>query len=80
MNTDPLQECISRPLIDFHLLNEDQMFITDNNQHNHSYQFQDFPVVVEEDIQTEYPEFSRFVKIIAIFGNRKKQDKSYYNG
>lgn len=84
LNTDPLLECITKQIIDFHLLCEDGCFISDHNNHNHSYnEYEDKPVSLDNDnggIETEPIKLSRFIYINAIFGDRKQIDKSYYNG
>lgn len=77
--TDPISECYTRRIIDFHLLNEDSLFISDHNKTNHSYQYFDLPVVLNESPEVEYREKNRWASITALFGDRTKLDKSYYN-
>jgi len=75
---EPLGSCQSKVLLNMHLLNEDGCFITDHNAINHSYQYLDFPCVVES-VDTEYPQNARKMKLTATFGDRVKKSKSMYN-
>lgn len=77
--TDPVLECITKPLLEFFFLNEDETFVTDHNKSNHSYQYFDKPVVIEEEPDVEYIKRSRYAIVKAVFGDRTKKDKSYYN-
>jgi hypothetical protein len=79
LRTDPVEVAITRRLIDFHFLNEDILLITDHNSSNHDYHYFDKKVVLEETAEVEYIDRSRWAKITATFGDRKKLDKSYYN-
>jgi hypothetical protein len=80
LETDPILECISRRLLDFHFLLQDECFITDHNASNHSYQFEDKKLVLEEEPEVDYIRRSRYAKITAVFSDRTKDQKSYYNG
>lgn len=79
LQTDPLDINITRQLLDFHFLVEDECFISDHNRHNHDYLLFDKAVVLEETPEVDYMERNRKAKITATFGDRKKVDKSYYN-
>ena len=76
--TDPSDECIIRPLIDLFLLSENQLFISDYNAHNHSYRFQDIPVIVEESPSVEYYDFSRKAKLTCKVTDKFKNKRTYY--
>lgn len=78
LETDPISICISRQLLDFHLLNEDECFITDHNQSNHDYLLLDKSVVVTESSEIEYKEGNRLASIKCTFGDRALLDKNYY--
>lgn len=78
LTAEPLSSCLSGSLLDLHLLNEDECFITDHNISNHSYQYNDFPVVLN-GVDTEYPGQSRLMRLTAQFNNRLKNQKSMYN-
>jgi len=79
LRTDPVSICITRRLLDWHFLNEDVCKISDHNRTNHDYLLFDLPVALEETPEIEYIEGNRWAKVTAIFGDRSKLDKSYYN-
>tara|TARA_R110002126_G_scaffold93089_5_gene220764 strand:+ start:16589 stop:17458 length:870 start_codon:yes stop_codon:yes gene_type:complete len=79
LRTDPIDIAITRRLIDFHFLNEDTLLLSDFNSSNHDYLIFDKKVVLEESSEIEYIDRSRWAKLTAKFGDRKKLDKSYYN-
>lgn len=79
LRTDPVPECITRQLIDLHLLNEDTLLISDHNASNHSYQYYNRPVVLEETAEVEYIERNRWAKVTVKLGDRQKTKKTYYN-
>jgi len=76
---EPVKECSSIRLLDFHFLNEDRCYLTDHNAGNHSYRYLDIPVYIESVEEPEYHGQSRLATIKATFGDRKKDQKSYYN-
>lgn len=76
--TDPVDECITRPLIDLFLLSENQLFISDYNAHNHSYRYQDIAVIVEESPSVEYYDFSRKAKLTCKVADKFKNKRTYY--
>ena len=80
LKTDPVNYCTSTKLIDLHLLHGNKFFISDHNQSNHSYQYLDAPFSLEETPEMEYYQGNRLTKISVIFGDRTKNQKSYYNG
>ena len=79
LNSDPITIGISRRILDFHLLTEDTCFISDHNRYTHDYLLLDKPVVLEESAEVEYITKDRRATITAIFGDRRKTDKSFYN-
>lgn len=76
--TDPLNECIIRPLLDTYLLSENQLHISDYNAHNHSYRYQDIAVIVSESPEVEYYDFSRKAKLTCKVADKYKQSRTYY--
>jgi hypothetical protein len=60
------------------LLSENELFISDYNAHNHSYRYQDLPVIVTESPEIEYYDFSREAKLTCIVGDKFKNKRSYY--
>jgi hypothetical protein len=75
---EPLTSCES-PLILKHLLNEDGCYISDYNISNHSYLYNDYPVILSGEISCEYPSNARIMRLKATFNDMKKINKSLYN-
>ena len=76
--TDPVEECILSPLIDLYLLSENELYISDYNAHNHSYRYNDIPVILKESPEVEYYEFSRKAKLTAEVGDKFNNKRTYY--
>lgn len=76
--TEPTDECITRPMIELFLLSENQLFISDYNAHNHSYRYEDLPVIVEESPSVEYYELSRKAKVTCIVADKFKNKRTYF--
>lgn len=76
--TDPLDECIIKPITEIYLLSENQLFISDYNAHNHSYRYNDLPVIVEESPEIEYKEFSRKASLKCKVSDKFKNKRTYY--
>lgn len=80
ITTDPLCDEIIRKISDLFLLSENDLFIADYNAHNHTYQINDLPVIVEESPEIEYYQFSRDAKLTCIVGDKFKNKRTYFNG
>lgn len=78
IGTDPLDFCILNPLIDLYLLHENQLFISDYNFHNHSYQYKDVPCILTESPDIEYYDWSRKASLTAKVGDKIRNDQNYY--
>lgn len=78
ITTDPLGECIIKPMLDTFLLSENQLFISDYNAHNHSYRYQDLPVIVSESPEVEYYDFSRKAKLTCKVADKFKTNRTFY--
>jgi len=76
--TDPLQECIIKPITELYLLSENQLFISDYNAHNHSYRYNDLPVIVQDSPEIEYYDFSRKAKLTCKVSDKFKTNRTYY--
>ena len=76
--TDPSGECITRPLIERFLLSENELYISDYNAFNHSYRYEDLPVIVEESPEVEYYDFSRKAKLSCKVSDKFKNKRTYY--
>ena len=69
---------MTKQILDFLLLNEDVLKISDHNRYNHDFQIFDKEVSLTDEAKIEYIDSDRRAKITIIFGDRKLQDKSYY--
>lgn len=78
LKSNPLGNCFTDLILN-HLLNEDDCFISDHNSMNHSYQYLDFPVSLNQLSNFEYPGSGRKIVINGNFGDRTKITKSLYN-
>lgn len=78
IETDPLDECVIKPLIDLYLLHENSLFISDYNYHNHSYLYKDLPVILEETAEVTYYDWSRKASVVAKVSDKIKNDMNYY--
>lgn len=76
--TDPLEYCILNPLIDLYLLSENELYISDYNAFNHSYKYQDLPVILEESPEVEYYQYSRLAKLSASVSDKFKNKRTYF--
>lgn len=70
LTTDGVSECISKKLIDLHLLSENETFVSDYNVLNHSYNIYDKPVILSESANVDY--VGRLAKITAKFEDKIK--------
>jgi len=78
LNTDPLNICMTRQLIDKHFINENIIKISDYNRFNHDFNIFDKSVSITETAKIEYIYRDRRAKISIVFGDKKLEDKSYY--
>ena len=76
--TDPLDECIIKPITELYLLSENQLYISDYNAHNHSYRYNDLPVIVETSPEIEYFDFSRKARLTCELSDKFKNKRTYY--
>jgi hypothetical protein len=76
--TDPLQECIIKPLTEVYLLSENELYISDYNAHNHTYSYQDTPAIVQESPEIEYYDFSRKAKLTCKVGDKFNNKRTFY--
>jgi hypothetical protein len=78
--TDPTCEEHILKLTDLYLLSENQLFISDYNAFNHSYRYQDTPVIVDESPEITYYEFSREASLKCVVSDKFKNKRTFYNG
>lgn len=73
--SDPLQRRLTKPILDLHLLHENEIVISEFNPMSHA-QYLDTPCIVEEVGKPEY--VGNLAKINAKFGDKKKDKRSRY--
>lgn len=76
--TDPMKEQYTRMICDLFLLSEVQLFASDYNDFNHSYNINDIPVIIEESEQIEYLEFFRGAIVKGKLGDKFKNKRAIY--
>jgi hypothetical protein len=79
ITTDPVGECIINPIIDLFLLSENEMFISDYNAHNFSYDYLDKPVIVFESAKIEYKQLSRLAVLTCIVSDKIQNERTFFN-
>lgn len=75
---DPSLKCITQPLIDFYLLSENNLYISDYNAHNHDYCINDLPVIVSESPELTYYDFARKASLKCMVADKFKNKRTYY--
>jgi hypothetical protein len=78
ITTDPLENCFIDPLIDLYLLSENELYISDYNYHNYSYDIKDLPVILQEAPEVEYKQFSRKAVLTAVVSDKIKNKRTYF--
>ena len=78
LKTNPLLVMFTRRL-QFQLLNQDECYISDHNRTNHYYNLFDVSCVLDDSAEFTYRPGSRLADVKAIFGIKKKDQKSFYN-
>jgi hypothetical protein len=78
VHTEPTCEEHIRKLTDLYLLSENEMYISDYNAHNHSYRYNDLPVILEESAEITYFDFSRSASLKCIVSDKFKNKRSFY--
>lgn len=80
LETDLIGYCLSHYLLDLHVLDEDECYITEHNRKSHFYGYIEWPVVVSEGAKPTYYTKERRASFVVTFGDRVKNDNSLYNG
>lgn len=79
LTTYPVGIFVTRRLFDEHFLLADKILMSDHNSSNHDYIIFDKGVSLNEEPETTYYKGNRFATVVAKFGDRVKDDISYYN-
>jgi len=77
LTTDPLSECFTREILDFHLVGENEIYITDNDAMNHSYRYRDYPVILSDTPEMEHTS-GRPSQIVATFEDKQLNEYTSY--
>ena len=79
ITTDPAMDDITRKLCDLYLLSENEMYISDYNIVNHSYRYQDLPVIVFNTPEINYIDLSQRKAIVkCVVSDRTKEQRTYF--
>jgi hypothetical protein len=76
--TNDLNEVDIRRLTDLYLLSENEIYISDFNALNPTYNYLDLPVIVSESPEIEYFEGSRKSTLQVKFNDKVKNSRSFY--
>lgn len=76
--TKGLKETYIRKLTDLWLLSENQLYVSDFNTVNPSYNYLDFPAIVAESPEIKYFEMSRISTLTVKLNDKVKNSRSYY--
>jgi hypothetical protein len=80
LETDPLEEIYTTLIIDLHILSENDMYISDYNDFNHSWSLLDVPVILKDTPQLDYKKYSKLASVKGMFEDKEKYSYSKYNG
>jgi len=78
-SSDLIPECLSEKLLDLHMIDEDEMYVSEHWKYSHTYKYIDFPVVFRELTENQYFAKDRRASFTLTFGDRVKNDNSLYN-
>lgn len=80
LETDPLEEQYTILIIDLHILSENEMYISDYNDFNHSWSLLDVPVILKDTPTLDYKKYSKYASVKVTFEDKQKLSYSKYNG
>ena len=79
VKTDPYTNTIIDLMTDLYLLSENELFISDYNQFNHSHKILDLPVIVQESPEIDYlVEYQRNAVLTCVVGDKEVNKRTYY--
>jgi len=79
IKTDPYTNSIIDLMTDLYLLSENELFISDYNQFNHTHGILDLPVIVQESPEIDYLEkYQRKAVLTCVVGDRVVNKRTYY--
>jgi hypothetical protein len=77
LQSDPLNICHTKRIIDDHLIDENLILVCDHNAHNHSYEYRDLGCIVDEVGEVNYNE-GRGAVVNATFKDKYALNKSMF--
>jgi len=80
LETDPIEEQYTILIIDLHILSENEMYISDYNDFNHSWSLLDVPVILKDTPTLDYKKYSKYASVKVTFEDKQKLSYSKYNG
>lgn len=78
--TDPLEEVYTSLIIDLHILSENEMYISDYNDFNHSWSLLDVPVILKDTPTLDYKKYTKFASVKGTFEDKEKYSYTKHNG
>ena len=79
IKTDPYTNSIIDLMTDLYLLSENELFISDYNQFNHTHEILDLPVIVQESPEIDYLEqYQRKAVLTCVVGDKVVNKRTYY--
>lgn len=79
IKTDPYTNSILDLMTDLYLLSENELFISDYNQFNHTHGILDLPVIVQESPEIDYLEqYQRKAVLTCTVGDKVVNKRTYY--
>ena len=79
IKTDPYTDSIIALMTDLYLLSENELYISDYNQFNHSHKILDIPVIVQESPEIDYlVEYQRKAVLTCVVGDKEVNKRTYY--
>lgn len=80
LETDPIEEQYTTLIIDLHILSENEMYISDYNDFNHSWSLLDVPVILKDTPTLDYKKYTKYASVKVTFEDKQKLSYSKYNG
>lgn len=80
MTSDPIDYKYTGLLLDFYLLAENSIWLSDHNEFNHSLFYKDTELVVNDTPSVDYKEFSNLATVTCTFTDKVRNNLAKYNG
>ncbi len=80
MTSDPIDYKYTGLLLDFYLLAENKIWLSDHNEFNHSLFYKDIELIVNDTPSVDYKEFSNLATVTCTFTDKVRNNLAKYNG